>query len=94
MNALDVMLLALATWRLSSLLVDEDGPFDVFERVRRLANKVGMGKVFACIWCMSLWVSAALLLLYIALPSSIVISAWLSLSTVAILIERKVNRYE
>jgi hypothetical protein len=31
---MDFIILALATWRLSNLLVNESGPYDVFERVR------------------------------------------------------------
>lgn len=33
---LDFVILALATWRLTSLLVWEDGPFQVFARLRHL----------------------------------------------------------
>lgn len=46
---------ALATWRLAVMLVDEDGPFDVFDHVRRIANRIGLGQLFSCIWCMSVW---------------------------------------
>lgn len=35
---LTVLLLGLATWRVSSLLVNEDGPWRVFRRMRRLAR--------------------------------------------------------
>jgi len=31
---LDFIILALATWRLSSLFADESGPFNIFERLR------------------------------------------------------------
>lgn len=33
-----LLLLALATWRLSSLLVSEDGPWRMFRRIRRWAR--------------------------------------------------------
>jgi fatty acid desaturase len=65
------VLLALATWRISSLLVNEDGPWHVFARLRALvgvrhddefqpvASNVVAG-AFTCIWCMSVWVALAL----------------------------------
>jgi len=33
-NTTDALVLVLATWRLSSLLADEDGPFKFLERIR------------------------------------------------------------
>lgn len=65
---LTLLVLSLATWRLSSLLVNEDGPWAVFVRLRYLAGVRYNGEtlqmeaptmlagVFACIWCMSVWV--------------------------------------
>lgn len=38
MNPFHFLLLALATWRVSSLLVNEKGPLDIFERLRTLAG--------------------------------------------------------
>lgn len=35
MDWFSFVIIALATWRISSMLVDEDGPFDVFGRIRR-----------------------------------------------------------
>ncbi len=31
---MDILILMLATWRISSLLVDENGPFDIFAELR------------------------------------------------------------
>jgi hypothetical protein len=55
----------LACWRLSSLLVNEDGPWRVFDRLRRNTGieYTTQGKIFSwpdwnplvCIWCTSLW---------------------------------------
>jgi hypothetical protein len=57
----------LITWRLTSLLVAERGPYDVFEVLRDFAGidynefsqkiyKNGFAKMLGCFWCCSLWV--------------------------------------
>jgi hypothetical protein len=56
---LDAIKLALATWRLSSLLVQESGPFNVFAALR---EKTTFGGMLDCVWCTSIWVAALLLL--------------------------------
>ena len=63
MNALRLVVLALATWRLSHLLVLERGPFGVFEALRQEAEGTEFGKMLDCVWCVSVWVAALLLLI-------------------------------
>lgn len=94
------VLLALATWRISSLLVNEDGPWSMFARLRALvgvrhddefqpmaSNMVG--RAFLCIWCMSVWVGLALSLLSWFWPD---VAAWivlpLALSAAAIVVSK------
>lgn len=50
---------ALAVWRLSNMLVNEDGPGDVFDGLRRIANRGPLAGLFSCVYCMSVWISAA-----------------------------------
>lgn len=64
---LEFMVLALATWRISYMLVVEDGPYDILDKIRR---KLGVeyasdgtpysentwGNLFTCVWCISVWV--------------------------------------
>ncbi len=56
----------LATWRLTSLLHKEDGPFDVFGVFRdamgvrydehsNCVSKKQAGKALCCFWCSSVW---------------------------------------
>jgi len=63
-----VLIVGLAAWRASALLVYEDGPFHVFERIR---NAVGIPAdggpiegflplLLSCIWCTSVWTAAAM----------------------------------
>lgn len=95
------LVLALATWRISSLLVNEDGPAQMFTRLRALVGVRYNGETFqreasnivaeafTCIWCMSVWVGLALTVAYWFLPATTV---WLCLplafSAVAILIDK------
>jgi hypothetical protein len=94
------LLLALATWRISSLLVHEEGPFRIFERLRRrvgLMNDVEIPDgflpgVLSCVWCASLWVGAGWALVWLLVPDVV---QWLSLpfalSALAICFEKLVK---
>lgn len=66
---IELVIFGLATWRVSSLIVDEDGPFDIFLRIRKLAGIVHdengkplmiperfFSKLLSCVWCASVWV--------------------------------------
>lgn len=80
---MEFLILALATWRLSSLMVNEDGPFKMFEYVRQLPGP------FECIWCFSVWVGIFLSISFITIP---LYTTWFcmpfALSTVAILVDK------
>lgn len=69
-EALRVLLVILATWRITSLVVREDGPLDVFIKLRvKLGiryNESGVAygtnvisRGLSCFWCTSVWVSFA-----------------------------------
>lgn len=66
-----LLVLVLVTWRLSSLIVYEDGPLDVFARVRRAAGVdqpgelTNLAKGLSCLWCVSVWVGAVVALAFI-----------------------------
>lgn len=69
-DTLTLILLALATWRITSLIVNEDGLFSVFTRLRALASHTPLRDGIHCVWCMSVWVGALLATLYVvALPA-------------------------
>ncbi len=86
---------ALATWRLSSLLLYESGPFDVFMHLRSLVEAEGLGPVqlrilFSCIYCLSIWVGLGCAILMFT-------EAWwlmtpFALSAVAVLVDKCSNR--
>jgi hypothetical protein len=98
----DAVVLALAVWRLSSLIVYERGPFDVFQKVRERVgiqhDDAGMvtatpetllGGIFGCLWCLSVYVGLIAALCAYFWPS---VTFWLALplalSGGAILVER------
>lgn len=71
---LSLVMLGLVTWRLTSLLVDESGPFDMFAKFRSFigvyyddwSEKQGrntIARAFTCFWCASVWVATAVALL-------------------------------
>lgn len=60
----EVVLIGLATWRISSLLVNESGPSDIFGKIRRRLGVPEQGEVkgffpslLSCIWCLSTWIA-------------------------------------
>lgn len=81
----------LSVWRLTHLLNAEDGPGDIFVRLRRLAGPGLVGQLLDCFYCLSLWMAA---------PFALVLSSewryrvllWLSCSGGACLLERWTER--
>jgi hypothetical protein len=77
----------LGVWRITHLLNAEDGPGQIFVRLRRLAGSGFWGELLDCFYCLSLWVAApfACLLGNSWLERALL---WPSLSGAAILLER------
>jgi len=80
-------LAALATWRVTHLVAEEDGPADVVVRLRARAGSSWVGSLMDCFGCLSLWVAAPFCVGVVrdrrALPV-----AWLALSGAACLLEQ------
>lgn len=76
----------LATWRISHMLASEDGPWEVFARLRYRLGSSRMGALMDCFGCVSIWVAAPIsLFLSRALPD--VFFCWLAVSGAAFLLE-------
>lgn len=103
LTPLHFAVLALATWRISSLIINDDGPFEVFAKFRHLVGvrynehseaygTSELAELFTCICCFSIWVGTAWALFYYFYP---VIAFWLALplsfSAVAIIVNKYVN---
>ncbi|HEY0760978.1 MAG TPA: DUF1360 domain-containing protein [Pyrinomonadaceae bacterium] len=77
----------LAVWRITHLFSSEDGPADIFLRLRRLAGKSFFGQLLDCFYCLSLWFAAPVgWLLGETWLARVFI--WLAVSGGAILLER------
>lgn len=78
---------ALATWRVTHLLVEEDGPADVVVRLRRRAGDGWVGQALDCFYCLSIWTAAPVAAAVARRPRETPL-AWLALSGAACLLER------
>lgn len=86
----DFLIATLATWRLAALLTREDGPYDIFARLR--ARAAGMvGRALGCLQCTSLWVALPLTG-FVAPWSARSPVLWLALSGGACLLDRATRR--
>lgn len=80
------VLAVLAVWRVAHLLHVEHGPWGVLTWLRAQAARIGLGDLFACFYCLSVWVAAPAAWWLASIWSERVV-AWLALSAGAILIE-------
>lgn len=84
-------LAALATWRVTHLLAEEDGPANLVVRARaRLGTSVA-GELMDCFYCLSVWVAAPLTLTVTRRPREL-LTTWLALSGAACLLEQATEK--
>jgi len=78
---------ALAVYRVSLLVARENGPWDVFGRLRSAARATTIGRLVTCVNCLSLWIALPLACF---VGSSWVerVVAWWALSGAAVLMDR------
>ena len=83
---LPFILAVLATWRVSHLLVSEDGPGDVVFHLRKYLANSFLGQLMDCFGCASLWVALPFAFFVTIRPLELVV-VWLALSGAAMLVE-------
>jgi hypothetical protein len=83
----DFIIAILATWRVSALLVHEDGPYRLAARLRAAVADAELGRTFDCIACTSL-LAALPAALYATPGPRALVPLWLAISGAAILLDR------
>jgi hypothetical protein len=78
---------SLATWRVTHLLVNEDGPADLVARLRARLGNSAIGRMMDCFACSSLWIAIPMAFFVSRQVFGLILS-WLALSGAALLIER------
>jgi hypothetical protein len=79
---------ALATWRITHLLVLEDGPFDLLVRLRAVLGRAG--RLIDCFYCCSVWIAAPLALFVTTAPATW-LCVWPALSAIACILHRALD---
>lgn len=103
-HPLEFVILGLATWRLTSLAVYEDGPWDFLARLRHLigvrydekSEPYGenvIATLLTCVWCASPWLAVLLLIGFAVNPTvTLWIASPFALSAIAVMVE-EFNRH-
>jgi hypothetical protein len=91
MNAISFFALVLAVWRVTHLIVVEDGPWNVLRRMRGIAEPIGLQRLINCFLCCSVWVAVPFAL-FLGRDWRMLVIAIPALSGGAILLERATRR--
>ena len=81
---------ALATWRVTHLLANEDGPADAIVRIREKLGESQLGALMDCFHCTSMWVAIPFAFFAAKKPAHRV-AAWLALSGAACIIQEVIS---
>jgi hypothetical protein len=83
----------LVVWRITYLFYGEDGPWDVFIRLRRAVGEGFLGRLMDCFYCLSLWVALPLAY-WIGESWKERLMLWPALSAGAILLQKLTTKQE
>lgn len=84
------IILSLAVWRITKMLVDEEGPYSLIERFRNRIINYKWSPIH-CFRCTSVWVAFPLTLMF-KLPFELFFIFWFASSAVAIFIRDFVEK--
>jgi hypothetical protein len=85
------VLCSLAAWRLTHMIVAEDGPWNIIVRLRAWLGDSIAGRIMDCFYCSSVWVAIPFGFVLASDVFSWLIS-WLAVSGAASLLEQATNR--
>lgn len=97
----DILILGLATWRVTKFVVDEGGPWDIFAKIR---HAVGVrypedpreepfgtnviARALICPWCTSVWVGIAwTVAALVNHDTAVIVAVPFTLSALAIIVD-------
>ena len=99
-----LIILCLATWRLSVLIMDDEGPYGVLERMRHVfgiryneySQRYGLNtwaQGLLCTYCNTVWIGLILAIVYlISPPVAVAIGLPFALSAFAIIVGKVVDK--
>lgn len=76
-DAFTLTMCALATYRIVRLVAIEDGPFDLSQKLRGIADpdqRTWIGRGLACPWCISFWIGPLTVYAALSAIGSIVVA--------------------
>lgn len=94
MNGIELLALALAAYRLSRMLAMEDGPFDVFVRIRARFDPLQttwLGRGVNCPLCVGFWASLFVLAVWFIPGAGPIIVTWWAISGAQTVIQRVIG---
>ena len=85
--SIDFLLAVLATWRVTHLLAEEDGPWDAIYKMRAALGESVLGSLMDCFKCLSLWVAVPAAFFVTRTPAMWFV-VWLAISGAVCLLQR------
>jgi hypothetical protein len=98
MNLPTLLILGLATWRISSMIVQEAGPFHIFTKLREKTGIIHdpdeeilqipdrfFAGIFSCVWCCSIYLGIFWTVAWLLWPGMVYLALPFALSALAIL---------
>jgi hypothetical protein len=81
----------IATWRITHLFIVEEGPWQIFARIRKIVASNALRGLLDCFYCLSLWVAIPFAIL-LGHSTTDRLLLWPALSGAAILLENLSTR--